>query len=352
MKISLLEKYREYLPVTESTPMVTLGEGDTPLLKANKIGSVVGCDNVYFKLESNNPTGSFKDRGMVLAVAKAMEEGVHRLICASTGNTSASAAAYGARFGLPTTVIIPSGRIARGKLVQALAYGARIIAVKGNFDDSLKIVRSLGENTAVKLVNSVNPHRIQGQKTASFEIVEAMNGAPNYVFLPVGNAGNISAYWLGFQESNRFGWSTSLPKMMGFQAEQSAPIVNNKPVPNPQTIATAIRVGNPASWDSAIKARDESGGVIDQVSDEEIVEAYRFMAIEEGIFCEPASAATIAGLFKLASQGLKLKSKNVVCVITGAGLKDPEIVFDLESDMLTEEYPLDLGVIEKALDLV
>ena len=348
MKTGVLERYRSFLPLTDATPMITLGEGETPLVKSRRVGDLAGCSELYFKLECNNPTGSFKDRGMVVAVAKAVESGASGLICASTGNTSASAAAYGAHTGLPTTVVVPKGNVAKGKLVQAIAYGARVVLVSGNFDAALNLVRSLAERSPVALVNSVNPHRIQGQKTAAFEIVESLGDAPDYVCIPVGNAGNITAYWLGFSEALGKGWASARPKMMGFQAAGAAPIVKGEPVQDPETIATAIRIGNPASWSGAIRARDESGGTISTVTDEDILEAYKLMARGEGIFCEPASAASVAGLLKLSRDGLHFTGKRVVCIITGTGLKDPDLAYELEPAAL-EEYPAELEVVEKAL---
>ena len=351
MKKGVLERYREYLPVTHETPVFTLGEGDTPLVKSRRLGSMVGCDELYFKLEGCNPTGSFKDRGMVVAVAKAMEAGATSIACASTGNTSASAAAYGAYCGLTTTVIVPKGNVARGKLAQAIAYGARIMLIDGNFDSALSLVRTLTDKHAIALVNSLNPHRIQGQKTAAFEIVDELESAPDYLFIPVGNAGNITAYWVGFTDAFRMEWTNAWPKMMGFQAEGAAPIVKGQPVAEPETVASAIRVGNPASWQGAVQARDESGGMIDMVSDQDIIEAYRLMAQQEGIFCEPASAASLAGLLKCFREGLHLKGKRVVCVITGTGLKDPDLADTLEPVSM-EEYPAELNAVEQALALV
>ena len=347
MKNGVLERYREYLPVTDATPKFTLGEGDTPLVKSRRISELIGCEELYFKLEGCNPTGSFKDRGIVVAVAKAIEEGGKSIACASTGNTSASAAAYGAYCGLPTTVFVPRGYVAQGKLAQAIAYGARIMLIRGNFDDALSLVREVTRKHPIVLVNSLNPYRIQGQKTASFEIIEDLGSAPDYLFIPVGNAGNITAYWLGFKEAAQMGWTTTRPKMMGFQAEGAAPIVRGAPVEKPETIASAIRVGNPASWNNAVRARDESDGTIDMVSDQDILEAYEMMANSEGIFCEPASATSVAGLLRLSSNGLHLKDKTVVCVITGSGLKDPELARRLDTVM--EEYPADLAAIERAL---
>ena len=321
----VLKTYKDLLPVTAATPMITLGEGDTPLVKSSRLGRELGCEQLYFKLEGCNPTGSFKDRGMVVAIAKALEEGSRAVMCASTGNTSASAAAFGAHCDLPALVIIPKGEVAMGKLAQAMAYGARIIMVNGNFDTAFNLVREFTTKHEVTLVNSINPYRLEGQKTGAFEIVDALGDAPDYLFIPVGNAGNITAYWRGFQEYLQLGRSRSLPRMMGFQAEGAAPIVKGAPVANPQTIASAIRIGNPASWQGALDARDDSGGTIDAVSDDEILEAYRILASHEGIFCEPASAASFAGLVKLHRQGLDLRDRRVVCVFTGTGLKDPDL---------------------------
>jgi len=305
--------------------MITLGEGDTPLVRSSWLAGELGYEELYFKLEGCNPTGSFKDRGMVVAVAKAVEEGSRAIACASTGNTSASAAAYAAHCGLQTVVLVPKGNVALGKLVQAIAHGARILLIRGNFDDALDLVRELTRRQPIALVNSINPFRIEGQKTASFEVVDALGDAPDYLFIPVGNAGNITAYWKGFVEYHEAGRSTRRPHMMGFQAEGAAPIVRGHPVESPETVATAIRIGNPASWKGAEAARDESGGVIDAVSDEEILNAYRLMASREGVFCEPASAASVAGLMKLAGRGELPLGKRIVCVITGTGLKDPEL---------------------------
>ena len=351
MKRGVLETYRDYLPVTDRTPIFTLGEGDTPLVRSRSIGSRAGCRELYFKLEGCNPTGSFKDRGMVVAVAKVLESGSTSIVCASTGNTSASAAAYGAYCGLPTTVVVPKGQVARGKLSQAIAYGARILLVDGNFDDALGIVRGISARHSVALVNSLNPDRIEGQKTAAFELVESMGDAPDYVFIPVGNAGNITAYWQGFKEASDAGWASTLPRMMGFQAEGAAPIVRGEPVEKPETIASAIRVGNPASWEGAVRVREESRGVIDSVSDEEIMSAYKLMAQSEGIFCEPASAAAVAGLLKMSEAGLALDGKRAVCIITGTGLKDPDLAGELEPSFM-EEYTTELADVERALTAV
>ena len=351
MKRGVLETYRDYLPVTDRTPIFTLGEGDTPLVRSRSIGSRAGCRELYFKLEGCNPTGSFKDRGMVVAVAKVLESGSTSIVCASTGNTSASAAAYGAYCGLPTTVVVPKGQVARGKLSQAIAYGARILLMDGNFDDALGIVRGISARHSVALVNSLNPDRIEGQKTAAFELVESMGDAPDYVFIPVGNAGNITAYWQGFKEASDAGWASTLPRMMGFQAEGAAPIVRGEPVEKPETIASAIRVGNPASWEGAVRVREESRGVIDSVSDEEIMSAYKLMAQSEGIFCEPASAAAVAGLLKMSEAGLALDGKRAVCIITGTGLKDPDLAGELEPSFM-EEYTTELADVERALTAV
>jgi threonine synthase len=321
----VLARYREFLPVTSATPLITLGEGDTPLVRAHTLEKELGCGELYLKLEGCNPTGSFKDRGMVMAFAKAIEDGARAVICASTGNTSASAAAYAARTGLQAIVIVPGANIALGKLAQAMIYGAKVLALDGNFDQALDIVRKLGASYPVTIVNSINPFRLQGQKTGAFEICDVLGDAPDYLCIPVGNAGNITAYWWGFKEYHERGFSTKRPAMLGFEAEGAAPIVLNRVVPEPHTLATAIRIGNPASWDKAVAARDESGGLIDCVSDEEIVVAYRKLASQEGIFCEPASAATIAGLMKLVREGrVDFAGKRVVCILTGNGLKDPD----------------------------
>ncbi|NQW21184.1 MAG: threonine synthase [Chloroflexi bacterium] len=319
----VIDRYRDFLPVTDATPAVSLGEGSTPLVRSQSIGDALGCKDLYFKLEGCNPTGSFKDRGMVMAVAKALEAGKKKIICASTGNTSAAAAAYGARYQLETIVLVPAGEIALGKLAQAMAYGARILAVNGSFDDALNAVRSIVEIMDIELVNSVNPYRIEGQKTGAFEIVDELGEAPDMLCIPVGNAGNITAYWKGFNEYQALGRCETTPKMMGFQAAGAAPIVRGERVLKPETIATAIRIGNPASWASAEAARDESEGVIDMVDDSEIVDAYLRLAREEGIFCEPASSASVAGLIKLPELGVDLTGKTVVCILTGNGLKDP-----------------------------
>jgi threonine synthase len=346
-KQCLLIKYRDFLPVTAQTPIITIGEGDTPLVRSQRLERDIGCGELYFKLEGCNPTGSFKDRGMVVAVAKAVEAKNSAIICASTGNTSASAAAYGAVCGLTVFVVVPQGNIALGKLAQAIVYGARIIAINDNFDKALELVRALTQKHHIALVNSLNPNRIEGQKTAAFEIVDALGDSPDYLFIPLGNAGNITAYWRGFVHYKQAGKAKNTPKMMGFEAEGSAAIVRGKVIPNPKTIASAIRIGNPASWKNAVAARDESGGVIDYVTDEEILSAYKLLAVKEGIFGEPASAASVAGLIKKAKSDIDFSNKKVVCVITGTGLKDPDTA--LKSAHTIPEIPADLEIIEKII---
>ncbi len=321
----VIERYRAFLPVTETTPVVTLHEGDTPLIPAPRLAAAISPHlTLYCKYEGLNPTGSFKDRGMTMAVTRAKEEGQQTVMCASTGNTSASAAAYAARAGMGCYVLIPEGKIALGKLSQALIHGAKVLAIEGNFDEALCLVRDICATHPIALVNSVNPYRIEGQKTASFEIVDALGSAPDYHALPVGNAGNITAYWKGYKEYHAQGRSTTLPKMLGFQAAGAAPLVNGTPVAYPETVATAIRIGNPASWEGAVKARDESGGLIESVTDEEILTAYAMLAAQEGLFVEPASAASIAGLRKLAARGFFTAPATVVVTLTGHGLKDPD----------------------------
>jgi len=323
----LINKYRKFLPITKKTPIVTLNEGNTPLIYSNFLSNLVGgSSKVYVKYEGLNPTGSFKDRGMTVAVSKAVEKGSDAVICASTGNTSASAAAFAARAEINCIVLIPKGAIALGKLAQALIHEAQVLAVDGNFDDAFKLVVEITEKYPITLVNSVNPFRIEGQKTGSFEICDQLGLVPDYHFIPVGNAGNITAYWKGYKEYKKAGITNKLPKMMGFQAQGAAPIVKGHVVKNPETIATAIRIGNPASWERAEQARDESGGTIDMVSDAKILEAYKLLASEEGVFCEPASAASIAGLIKLVRKGFFKKKKRlkIVCILTGHGLKDPD----------------------------
>ncbi len=347
MKSGVLARYKKYLPVTRQTPRITIGEGDTPLVKCDRLAAKTGCGELYLKLEGCNPTGSFKDRGMVVAVAKAVEAGSKAIMCASTGNTSASAAAFAAYCGLTAVIIVPSGRIALGKLAQAIIYGAKVIAINGNFDQALNMVRHLTEKHPVTLVNSLNPFRIEGQKTAAFEIIDVLGDAPDYLFIPVGNAGNITAYWKGFKEYHEYGKATRRPQMMGFQAEGAAPIVRGHIIEKPETVASAIRIGNPASWQKAVAARDESGGIIDMVSDAEILTAQKLMATEAGVFGEPASAASLAGLVKLSRQGQDFARKKIVCVVTGTGLKDTETA--LKDVPLITELPPEIAAVEQAL---
>ncbi|MCZ3386817.1 MAG: threonine synthase [Actinomycetia bacterium] len=319
----IIEEYRDRLPVTDATPVISLCEGGTPLVRASVLSERTGCE-VWLKVEGANPTGSFKDRGMTMAISKAAEDGAKAVICASTGNTSASAAAYAVRAGMVCAVLVPQGKIALGKLSQALAHGARLLQVNGNFDDCLQLARELSEQYPVALVNSVNPVRIEGQKTAAFEIIEQMGDAPDIHALPVGNAGNITAYWKGYREYADDGLSSHRPRMWGFQAAGAAPIVRGEVVPNPSTVATAIRIGNPASWKFALEARDDSGGLINAVTDREILSAYRLLASQEGVFVEPASASGVAGLLKKSDEGLVDPGQTVVCTVTGHGLKDPD----------------------------
>ena len=333
----LLREYKSYLPITNKTPLITLNEGNTPLIKAEKIGEKLGGIELYFKYDGLNPTGSFKDRGMVMAVAKALEEGSKAIMCASTGNTSASAAAYAARSDIQCIVLIPDGNIALGKLAQALMYGAKVIAINGNFDDALKSVIDITNNYPITLVNSINPYRLQGQKTSAFEICDALGKAPDYLAIPVGNAGNISAYWMGFKEYKDKNIVSNLPKMIGFEAEGSAAIVKNKIIENPQTLATAIKIGNPASWKLAVNAANESKGFIDSVTDNEILEAYSMLAKEEGIFAEPASAASLAGIIKTYKAGKLKKGDIVVSVLTGNGLKDPDNAIKISNSPIKVE---------------
>jgi threonine synthase len=347
----LMERFASFLPASEDTPPLGLGEGFTPLVHARRLGRAIGAPLLYLKVEGQNPTGSFKDRGMVVAVAKAIEAGSRAIICASTGNTSASAAAYGAAAGLEVVVVLPRGRIAAGKLLQAQAAGARVVSVDGNFDAALRIVRELTDepdpDRPVTLVNSVNPYRLEGQKTAAFEICEDLGGAPDYLAIPVGNAGNISAYWRGFREYRAAGLVDGTPRMLGFQAEGAAPLVHGRDVDDPQTVATAIRIGRPASGALALAARDESGGRIDALSDEEILAAYRDLARMEGIFCEPASAASVAGVRKLAAAGLIDPGATIVAVLTGLGLKDPDTAGTLVDAPLVAEASV--GAVRAAL---
>ena len=344
----LIHEYRDRLPVTDATPVVTLHEGGTPLVYACTISEAVGCE-VWLKYDGANPTGSFKDRGMTIAMSKAAEDGARAVICASTGNTSASAAAYAVKAGMVCAVLVPQGKIAMGKLAQAVVHGATLLQVEGNFDDCLTVARALSDEYPVALVNSVNPARIEGQKTASFEVVDQLGRAPDIHCLPVGNAGNITAYWRGYTEYQRDGLAPSAPRLWGFQAAGSAPIVRGAPVLNPETIATAIRIGNPASWQQAVAARDESGGMIDEVSDEEILAAYRMLAAKEGLFCEPASAASVAGLLKAHAAGALDPGQVVVCTLTGNGLKDPQ--WALESAAEPVVIPVDAVAAARALGL-
>ncbi len=322
--LGVIREFKEHLPPVREDAVVTLLEGNTPLIEAENLKDVVGNIRLLFKFEGLNPTGSFKDRGMTLAVSKAKEAGARAVICASTGNTSASAAAYASRAGMKAYVLVPEGSIALGKLLQAIMHGAVVLEVRGSFDDALGIVKEITEKYPVTMVNSLNPYRLEGQKTAAFEVCEHLGYAPTYHCLPVGNAGNITAYWMGYKEYRQKGYISSLPRMMGFQAEGAAPIVRGHVVENPETVASAIRIGNPASWQGAIRAKEESGGNIDMVSDGEILHAYRLVSSREGIFCEPASAASLAGLIKMKKEGLLKDGDTVVCTLTGHGLKDPD----------------------------
>ncbi|HYK95751.1 MAG TPA: threonine synthase [Candidatus Dormibacteraeota bacterium] len=342
----LVERYRRFLPVTEATPALTLGEGATPLVAAPRLGAKIGVPNLHLKLEGLNPTGSFKDRGMVVAVSKAIEAGATSIICASTGNTSASAAAYGAAAGIEVAVVLPKGAIALGKLLQALIAGAKVVAVDGTFDDALRIVRSMTvePGSRATLVNSVNPHRIAGQKTAAFEICDDLGRAPDVLAIPVGNAGNITAYWAGFTDYAMAGIVETRPRMRGFQAAGAAPIVAGHPIERPETIATAIRIGNPATWAGAVAARDESRGSIDSVTDDEILAAYRALAELEGVFCEPSSATSVAGIAKATAGGLIRTDELVVAVLTGNGLKDPDTAERIVAGRIVESDATDVGV--------
>ncbi|MCP8617758.1 threonine synthase [Salirhabdus salicampi] len=342
----LLNHYKEFLPINAKTPNLTLYEGNTPLVKLDKLSEELNVE-VYAKYEGLNPTGSFKDRGMVMAMAKAVEEGAKGVICASTGNTSASAAAFAARAGLDCVIVIPDGKIAQGKLAQAVMYGADIYAIEGNFDDALRAVRELSETEPITLVNSVNPYRIEGQKTAAFEVCDQLEKAPDSLFIPVGNAGNITAYWKGFKEYHEKN-NTGLPVMRGYEAEGAAAIVKDEVIEQPETIATAIRIGNPASWNGAVQAATESNGKIDLVTDEEILQAYNWLARNEGVFAEPASCASIAGLMKAKREGTLQSGETVVCVLTGNGLKDPTTAVD-QSDIRPQVLPNDHGAIVKAI---
>ncbi|CAM3764201.1 threonine synthase [Nocardiopsis rhodophaea] len=344
----VVEEYRDRLPVNANTPVVTLMEGGTPLVPANRVSELTGCE-VFLKVEGLNPTGSFKDRGMTMAITKAAEEGAKAVICASTGNTSASAAAYAVRAGMTCAVLVPQGKIAMGKLAQALVHGAKLLQVEGNFDDCLELAQKLSVDYPVALVNSVNPYRLQGQKTASFEVVDALGDAPDVHCVPVGNAGNITAYWMGYKEYAADSVSTGRPRMFGFQASGAAPIVGGEPVQEPRTIATAIRIGNPASWSHAEAARDESGGRIDSVTDRQILSTYRMLAAEEGVFVELASAASVAGLVQAVERGHIERGSRVVCTVTGNGLKDPD--WALAGASAATTVPVDAQAAATALGL-
>jgi len=346
----IIEEYKEFLPVSDKTPVVTLGEGNTPLTKAVNLKKKDIDLELYFKFDGANPTGSFKDRGMTLALSKAVETGSKAVICASTGNTSAAAAAYAARAGIKAIVIIPQGKIALGKLAQALVHGASVLQVDGNFDKALNIVKSLVQRFPMTLVNSINPFRLEGQKTAAFEVSDQLGACPKYHALPVGNAGNITAYWKGYKEYHGKGKISSLPVMLGFQAAGAAPIVKGHPIEHPETIATAIRIGNPASWKGAEAARDESGGRIEAVTDDEILKAYNLIAATEGIFCEPASAASLAGVIKLYKEGYLKAGDVVVCTLTGHGLKDPDTVFRVTQEPV--KVKAELGEVERIIEKI
>jgi len=345
----VIERYYDFLPVSGKTPIITLNEGSTPLIKSEFLSKKYEIE-LYYKFEGLNPTGSFKDRGMTLAISKAKEAGAKAVMCASTGNTSASAAAYARRGQMRCIVVIPDGKIALGKLAQALMHGAEVLAIAGNFDDALDVVKYITSNFDIALVNSINPYRIEGQKTAAFEICDWLGDAPNYLFIPVGNAGNITSYWKGFKEYKQKNISKSLPKMIGWQAEGAAPIVRGMIIEKPETIATAIRIGNPARWKEAQQAADESQGKIDMVSDEQIIEAYKLLALNEGIFCEPASAASVAGLIKELEKNYNLyKGKQIVCVLTGHGLKDPDNAISNSAEIIRVQK--DFDQIKKILKL-
>lgn len=349
----IIEAYRQYLPVNKNTPIITLHEGNTPLVKADNLSKEIAPNlnlQIYLKYEGLNPTGSFKDRGMTMAISKAKENGKEAVICASTGNTSASAAAYAAKAGMRAYVLLPKGAVAIGKLSQAMVYGAKIIAVMGNFDDALEIVREIGEKYPVEVVNSVNPYRIEGQKTAAFEICDYLEEAPDFHFIPVGNAGNITAYWKGYKEYHQLGKVKKLPRMIGWQAEGAAPIVKGFPMKNPQTIATAIKIGNPYSWQPALQAARESNGFVDAVSDDEILYAYKLVASTEGVFCEPASAASVAGVIKSVKKGLFRGGEVITCTLTGNGLKDPDTV--IKASEKPVELPPNLEEIARFLELI
>ncbi len=331
--MGIIDRYREHLPVSDKTPVISLLEGSTPLIRVDRLAKEIAPNlTIYVKYEGLNPTGSFKDRGMTMAISKAVEEGSKAVMCASTGNTAASAAAYSARAGLDCIVLIPKGNIAYGKLSQSMIHGAKVVQVDGNFDEALELVKEMTSNYPITLVNSLNPYRIEGQKSGAFEICDVLGEPPDFHAIPVGNAGNITAYWKGYKEYLEHGKISRLPKMIGFQAAGSAPIVLGHPVEKPETVATAIRIGNPASWKQAEAARDESGGLIDIVTDEEILDAYKLLARLEGVFCEPASAASVAGVRKKAAQGFFKEPATVVCILTGHGLKDPDNAVKMASE--------------------
>ncbi|YAI81388.1 MAG: threonine synthase [cyanobacterium endosymbiont of Rhopalodia sterrenbergii] len=344
----LIETYRPYLPVSEATPVVTLLEGNTPLIQVPYISQQIGRGvKVLVKYDGLNPTGSFKDRGMTMAISKAAENGAKAVVCASTGNTSAAAAAYARRGNMQAYVIIPDGYVALGKLAQALLYGAEVIAIEGNFDDALSIVKEMSENYPITLVNSINPYRLEGQKTAAFEVVDCLGNAPDWLCIPVGNAGNISAYWMGFCQYHSLGKCDNLPKMMGFQSAGSAPFISGQPIGSPETLATAIRIGNPANWDKAWAVKEASLGEFNAVTDQEILEAYRLLASKEGIFCEPASAASVAGLLKVKD---KVPSEaTVVCVLTGNGLKDPDCAINYSNNQVKSGVKPQLSIVAEAM---
>ncbi|MHB0913196.1 MAG: threonine synthase [Armatimonadota bacterium] len=340
--VGLIERYREYMPVTDKTPVISLLEGSTPLIRADRLAAKIAPNlTIYLKYEGLNPTGSFKDRGMTMAISKAVEEGSRAVMCASTGNTSASAAAYSARAGLDCIVLIPKGNIAYGKLSQSMIHGAKVIQIEGNFDEALTLVREMTDKYPITLVNSLNPYRIEGQKSGAFEVCDDLGQAPDFHAIPVGNAGNITAYWKGYKEYFAAHKIKKLPRMIGFQAAGSAPIVHGHAIENPETIATAIRIGNPASWQQAEAARDESGGLIDMVTDEEILESYNMLASLEGVFCEPASAASVAGVRKKAAAGFFTEPATVVCVLTGHGLKDPDRAVKMATEPVTVPASMD-----------
>lgn len=350
VRMPLIERYRDFLPLTETSPVVSLLEGYTPLVRVDRLAAQISDKiTLYVKCEGMNPTGSFKDRGMTMAISKAVEAGSKATICASTGNTAASAAAYSARAGLVCAVILPKGEVALGKVSQSMMHGAKVIAIDGNFDDALRIVREITDNYPITLVNSLNPFRIEGQKTGAFEICDDLGHAPTYHAIPVGNAGNITAYWAGYKAYKEAGVIDKLPTVLGFQAAKSAPIVDGRPIPNPETIATAIRIGNPASWKQAEAARDESGGLIEKVTDEEITAAQKLLASTEGVFCEPASAASLAGVIKKANEGFFKEKCDVVCILTGHGLKDPERAKNICDPMI--DMPADTDGIAKVMGL-